>query len=238
MSFNKQNTPVPVITIDGPSGTGKGTVCHLLAQKLGWHILDSGSIYRVLALAAMEQGLFAKQTQELVLLAKKLDLQFPLQANQDPKVVFAGRNISQEIRQESVGQFASEIAAIPEIRQALLERQRDFAKPPGLVTDGRDMGTVVFPNAFLKVYLDASTEERAKRRYFQLKEKGIDVSLADVLSELNIRDNRDKARSASPLKPADDAVCIDTSGMSVVQVLEHVLDLVETRLGSTKGEGA
>lgn len=238
MSPKSQNDRIPVITIDGPSGTGKGTLCHMLAEKLAWHVLDSGSIYRVLAFAALEQGLGSEQTEALVTLAKGLDLHFPLDANHEPQVVYVGRNISQEIRQEAVGQFASEVAAIPEIRQALLERQRDFAKAPGLVTDGRDMGTVVFPNAFLKVYLDASTEERAKRRYFQLKEKGINVSLADVLSELNIRDNRDKARAVSPLVPATDAVCIDTSGLSIVEVLKQVLDLVETRLGGAKGKDA
>ncbi|KTD63964.1 (d)CMP kinase [Legionella spiritensis] len=223
----KADKTVPVITIDGPSGTGKGTICHLLANHLDWHVLDSGSLYRVLAFAARQKGVDQDDKASLVNLAHTLNVRFETDTNRQGRIILNGKNVSDELRSEQCGQDASKIAAIPEIRDALLARQRAFAQPPGLVTDGRDMGTVVFPDAFLKVYLDASQEERASRRYFQLKEKGIDVSLAQVVDELAKRDSRDTARLHAPLKPAEDAVLIDTTGLTIVQVFDIVLKLTE-----------
>jgi cytidylate kinase len=217
---------VPVITIDGPSGTGKGTICHLLAHHLGWHFLDSGALYRVLAYAANKSGIDSSSVDKLVQLAHGLDLIFLVNPDESSRLILNGQDISQNIRSEHCGQEASVIAAIPEVRAALLERQRAFAAPPGLVTDGRDMGTVVFPNAKLKIYLHASKEERAARRYLQLKESGNDASLAQVVDELVKRDARDTARSHSPLKPAEDAVLIDTTGLTIVEVLDRVLQLI------------
>lgn len=232
-NFNENNenkvlvkavTAVPVITIDGPSGTGKGTLCHLLADHLQWHALDSGAIYRVLAYAAREKGCEHDDVLRLVTLAHQLDLKFTHDGKQ--QVIFEGHNIAHAIRSEQCAQDASKIAAILAVREALLARQRAFAVLPGLVTDGRDMGTVVFPEAILKIYLDASVEERAKRRYLELKEKKIDVSLREVLDELAKRDVRDSQRSFSPLKPAVDAIHIDTTGLTIVQVFNPVLELV------------
>lgn len=221
---------VPIITLDGPSGTGKGTICHLLAKHLQWHMLDSGAIYRVLAYAARKRGIETNQVDALVDLAKSLDLHFKSSIDSEPQVILDNENVHQAIRSEQCGQDASQIAVIPEVREALLERQRDFAKAPGLVTDGRDMGTVVFPNAILKLYLYANQEERAKRRYLQLKDSGINVSLAQVVEELVKRDTRDTARTHAPLKPADDAVLIDTTGLNIVQVTEIILKLIKERV--------
>ncbi|KGP64452.1 cytidylate kinase [Legionella norrlandica] len=229
MVFNKE---VPVITLDGPSGTGKGTICHLVAKKLRWNMLDSGAIYRVLAYAARKNKVDFGDIQELINLALDLDLRFESSTNNETKVILNHENISQQIRSEQCGQDASQIAAIPEVRKALLKRQRDFAQFPGLVTDGRDMGTVVFPNAILKVYLYASAEERANRRYLQLKENGINVSLAQVVEELAKRDARDTERTHAPLKPAEDAVLIDTTGLTIVQVFNNVLKLIDERLNN------
>lgn len=218
---------IPVITIDGPSGTGKGTICHMLANHLDWHVLDSGAIYRVLAFAAREKGIELTDVQSLVRLAASLNVRFETDPHQQSKVILDGINVYEQLRSEQCGQDASIIAVIPEVREALLQRQRAFAMPPGLVTDGRDMGTVIFPDAILKIYLDASPEERAQRRFFQLKEKGIDVSLAQVVDELVKRDARDTARSHAPLKPAEDAVHIDTTGLTIVQVFSIVLKLIQ-----------
>jgi cytidylate kinase len=220
---------VPVITIDGPSGTGKGTICHRLAQHLGWHFLDSGVLYRVLAHAAIKQSIHFTDVDKLLTLAFALNLRFEVDAGQNIIVYLDKQDISSEIRTEQCGQNASIIAAIPEIREALLARQRDFAVAPGLVTDGRDMGTVVFPKALLKIYLYASTEERAARRFLQLKKSGNDASLAQVVDELVKRDARDTARAHSPLKPAEDAVHIDTTGLTVAQVFDKVLQLYVER---------
>jgi cytidylate kinase len=220
----KRSNQVPVITIDGPSGTGKGTLCHLLAEHLGWHALDSGAIYRVLAYAARQKGLSFDDTHALVDLALSLDLQFKYHHGQ--QVLFEGVNIAAEIRSEQCAQDASKIAALHDVRQALLARQRDFAALPGLVTDGRDMGTVVFPDALLKIYLDASVEERAQRRYLELKAKGNDVSLARVVDELKQRDLRDSGRSSAPMKAAADSVHVDTTGLTIAQVFDCVLELV------------
>lgn len=221
---------VPVITLDGPSGTGKGTICHLLAQHLHWNMLDSGAIYRVLAYAARKHNIDAKNIEGLKQLALQLNLRFEATQTNTTKVLLDELSIEQPIRSEECGQDASKIAAIPEVRLALLQRQRDFAKPPGLVTDGRDMGTVVFPEATLKIFLYANEEERAKRRYLQLKEKKINVSLAQVVEELVQRDTRDSSRMHAPLKPAVDAVQIDTSGLSIVQVFNLILKLYTERL--------
>lgn len=220
----------PIITLDGPSGTGKGTISQRLATHLGWHFLDSGALYRVLAYAADIKSINFNQVDALVELANSLNLHFSADAEKDSRVFLDDKDISAEIRTERCGQNASRIAAIPEIRDALLARQRAFATPPGLVTDGRDMGTVVFPEADLKIYLDASAEERAKRRYLQLKEKGNDVSLAQVEDELTKRDARDTERACAPLKPAEDAVLIDTTSLTIVQVFGNVLQLVDKHL--------
>lgn len=223
-------TDTPVITIDGPSGTGKGTICHMLARHLGWHFLDSGALYRVLAFAAVKHAIDFNDVDKLVTLAHHLDLRFEVDLAQNSVVLLDKQDISSEIRAEQCGQNASKIAVVPEIRQALLARQRAFATAPGLVTDGRDMGTVVFPQAPLKIYLYASTEERAARRFLQLKESGNNASLAQVVDELAKRDARDTARACSPLRPADDAIQIDTTGLTIVQVFDNVLQLVNKRV--------
>ncbi len=228
MMQNKNN--VPVITIDGPSGTGKGTLCHMLAAKLGWHFLDSGALYRVLAFAATKRAIDFSEIEVLASLAQILDLRFEVDLAQNSVVILDGKNISADIRTEQSGQNASKIAVIPEVRRALLARQRAFAISPGLVTDGRDMGTVIFPDAILKIYLYASVEERAARRYLQLKQSGNDVSLAQVVDELVKRDSRDTERSYSPLKPAKDAVQIDTTGLTIDQVFNRVLQLTDKAL--------
>lgn len=221
--MNKQQ--VPVITLDGPSGTGKGTLCHRLADHLGWHFLDSGALYRILAFAARKQEIALSEVDQLVSLAHGLTLRFGV-GNDSGLVYIDGHDISHEIRTEQCGQDASKAAAIPAVREALLARQRAFAVSPGLVTDGRDMGSVVFPGAILKIFLYASPEERATRRYLQLKKIGNDVSLAQVIDELAERDARDTTRTHSPLKPADDAILVDTTGLTIDQVFDKVLQLV------------
>jgi len=223
--------PYPIITIDGPSGAGKGTVCVKLAKKLGWPLLDSGAIYRVLALGALKHKIDNNDIKRLCEYAASIDISFPLDEHSDlVDVMLEGQNISGEIRTEKCGNLASKVAVIAEVREILLQRQRDFAISPGLVADGRDLGTVVFPNADLKVYLIASTEIRAERRYKQLKDKGNDVNLASLLNEISERDKRDSQRLVSPLKPADDAIIIDTSSLNVEQVLQEVTQLCCSKL--------
>ena len=225
MSLKKDQPKV--ITLDGPSGTGKGTLCHLLAKHLNWNMLDSGAIYRALAFAARKKGIDTHDGLKLTHLAQSLDLHFESTKENSTRILLEKEEIQSLIRSEQCGQDASEIGLIPEVRKALLERQRAFATAPGLVTDGRDMGTVVFPNADLKVFLYASMEERAKRRYLQLKESGIHVSLAQVIEELVKRDTRDTARVHAPLKPAKDAVEIDTTGLTVTEVFQVLIELVK-----------
>lgn len=215
---------IPLITIDGPSGSGKGTIATLIANHLGYHLLDSGAIYRVLALAAKKHALSMDDTLALADLAKKLDVVFSVDALKNNQLILLeGEDVTQTIRTEQVGANASKIAAQPLVREALLARQRAFLTLPGLVADGRDMGTVVFPNAQLKFFLTASAEERAKRRYMQLKAAGENVKLESLIDEIKARDERDTNRAIAPLKPAADAIILDSTATSIEQVLDSVL---------------
>lgn len=218
---------VPIVTIDGPSGSGKGTVCQLLANKLGFHYLDSGALYRLLAVAAKRHGIELDNVESLAVLAAHMDIVFHMNEDgKQPKVMLEGEDVSLVIRNEGVGSEASIVAAFPEVRVALLQRQRAFAVAPGLVADGRDMGTVVFPDADAKIFLTASPEERAERRYKQLIDKGESVSLAALVEQVRKRDERDMNRKASPLVPANNAVVLDSSEMSIDEVLDSGLEIV------------
>jgi cytidylate kinase len=217
--------PIRVVTIDGPSGSGKGTIGRLLAQRLGWHYLDSGALYRLVALAALERHLDFGDARALAEAAATLNVRFTA-AGAD-RVHLDGVDVSVELRTERAGDAASKVAVVPEVRTALLQRQRDFAQPPGLVADGRDMGTVVFPDALLKVVLTASAEARAMRRHKQLKEKGIDVSLPDLSWDIAQRDARDANRTVAPFKPAPDAYVIDSTSLTPEEVVAHILNRLE-----------
>jgi len=216
---------IPVLTIDGPSGSGKGTLAQRMAEKLGWHYLDSGAIYRVLAQAALKHQIDLTDEAALASIAGQLDVKFVLKDGQ-LQVILEGEDVSLLIRSEQAGNAASKVAAFPAVRSALLQRQRDFCQPPGLVTDGRDMGTVVFPDAPYKVFLTASAKVRAERRYKQLKEKGIDSNLSDLVAEISERDERDTQREVAPLRPADDAVILDSTQLGIEAVLEKVSALI------------
>ncbi|MBN8447127.1 MAG: (d)CMP kinase [Rheinheimera sp.] len=220
----------PVMTIDGPGGSGKGTICRLVAQKLGWHLLDSGAIYRVLALAALHHDIAAEDEEALQPLAAHLDVQFNADDQGNVRITLEGENVTHTIRTEEVGSAASKIASLPRVREALLRRQRAFRETPGLVADGRDMGTVVFPTAEVKIFLTADAEERARRRYLELKQKGHDVNIGDLLHEIQARDERDMNRAVAPLKPADDAYILDSTNKSIEQVLDEVLSVYKKRL--------
>ena len=213
----------PVITIDGASGTGKGTVSQILAKRLGWNFLDSGALYRVLALAAQKHSVALDNEKALEVLAEHLDVQFLAQPDAFPTIILEGEDVTKTIRTEMIGDAASKVAILPAVRASLLSRQRAFREAPGLVADGRDMGTVVFPDADLKIFLLASTEERASRRLKQLKEHGINVNLGDLIEELQVRDRRDQERAIAPLKPAEDAICVTTDHLTVEQVVEKVI---------------
>ncbi|WP_425915649.1 (d)CMP kinase [Pseudomonas sp. GWSMS-1] len=220
----------PVITIDGPSGSGKGTVAGLLAKQLGWNLLDSGALYRLLAFAAGNHGVDLTNEEAMKLLAAHLDVQFIAAGDgRGQRIILEGDEVTDLIRNEQVGAGASLVASLPAVRDALLQRQQAFQEMPGLIADGRDMGTVVFPDASLKVFLTASAEERARRRYLQLKAKGDDVNLASLLDEIQARDERDTQRAVAPLKPAADAIQLDSTELSIEQVLERILSEVATR---------
>ena len=218
-----------VITIDGPGGSGKGTVGRRVAARLGWHLLDSGALYRLVALGGLDAGLDPNDEPSHTRLAESLAVTFGADASGEEVIRVWGRDVTQQMRTEAAGSAASRVAAMPTVREALLERQRAFARPPGLVADGRDMGTVVFPEAGLKIYLTASAEERARRRHKQLKEKGLDVSLAALSQEIRERDRRDSSRAVAPLRPAADAVLIDSTGMPVEGVVDAILALAGRR---------
>ncbi|HEY0720575.1 MAG TPA: (d)CMP kinase [Gammaproteobacteria bacterium] len=215
---------VPIITVDGPSGVGKGTLSQRLARHLGWHFLDSGALYRLLGLAARRQGVDPADEVRLELLALKLDVRFLPSERGETTILLNNHDVTRDIRTEQAGNDASKVAAVPVVRAALLQRQRDFRQLPGLVADGRDMGTTVFPDAPLKFFLTASAEVRAERRHKQLKEKGLDASLTTLLAEIAERDERDRTRSVSPLKPAEDAIIIDTSHLGIDEVFSAVLE--------------
>ncbi len=221
---------VPVITIDGPSGSGKGTVSRAVARALGWGLLDSGALYRLVALAARRAGVSLDDVASLSRLAARFDIRFGAGPRDEEIVWLDGAEVTRDIRTESAGNDASKVAALPPVRAALLERQRAFAVPPGLVADGRDMGTVVFPGAQVKIFLTASLEERALRRHNQLKQKGVAATLAALSLEIAERDQRDISRSASPLVASADAVLLDTTGMPVDAVVERVLAIARERL--------
>ena len=219
-----QNTPV--VAIDGPVGSGKGTIARQVATALGWHLLDSGALYRLVALASLKQGVAENDEQALAALAIGLTVRFDTDQSGDERVFLDGEDVTRDIRSEECGRVASAVASLCGVRAALLELQRDFRKQPGLVADGRDMGSTVFPDALLKVYLTASAGERAKRRHKQLKDKGIDVSLPALSRDIEDRDRRDSERSVAPLRPAEDARLLDSSGQSIEEVTQTVLGWV------------
>ena len=219
----------PIVTIDGPSGSGKGTISRAVAHAVGWHLLDSGALYRLVALAGSDAGLAPEDEPGHAALARRMDVVFTVAPDGGERITLAGSDATARIRSEEAGRGASRVAAWPEVRQGLLARQRAFAVPPGLVADGRDMGTVVFPGAELKIFLTATPQERALRRYKQLKDKGSDVSLPALSREIAERDLRDQTREVAPLKAAPDACLIDSTGLSVETVVQRVLQLGAAR---------
>ncbi len=221
---------VPILTIDGPSGSGKGSLAQMLAQHLGWHLLDSGALYRIVGLVAVEKGIDLDDEPALADIAQHLNIEFASGDRGEPAAVLLdGRDISVQVRGEQAGYYASRVAVFPAVRAALLQRQRDFARKPGLVADGRDMGTHVFVDAPLKLFLTASAEERAQRRYKQLINKGEGATLATLLEDIRQRDKRDSERAVAPLKPALDAVVIDSTALDIAQVFQHALQLLSER---------
>lgn len=225
----------PVLAIDGPSGSGKGTVCRRVATVLDWHLLDSGALYRILAWASHRAGIASTEPQKLQLLASSLQVEFRRSSSGEERVVLDGRDITESVRTEDCGNRASELAVIPQVREGLKTLQRSFRQLPGLVADGRDMGTIIFPDADLKIFLTASAGERAKRRYNQLKEKGLDATLPALFRDIAARDARDQNRAVSPLKPAPEAVVLDTTSLNIEQVVAEVLALARKRFGLTIG---
>ncbi|MFN3712839.1 MAG: (d)CMP kinase [Alcanivoracaceae bacterium] len=221
-------TTIPVLTIDGPVSSGKGTIARRVATALNWHLLDSGALYRLLGLHARDQGVSLEDANALIPLARELPCRFVEQGD-ELLIELAGKDVSDYLRTEEVGELASRVAVHQSVRDALLSRQQGFAVAPGLVADGRDMGTVVFTAAPLKIYLTASAEERARRRYNQLKEKGFGANLAALVEDIRNRDARDMNRDVAPLKPAEDALVIDSTDMTIDAVLNRILDEARRR---------
>lgn len=217
-----------IITVDGPSGAGKGTLCYALAQKLGFDFLDSGAIYRITALAAIKKAIPLDDENALAEIGQNLDVQF-IPQDGEVNVILNGENVGDQIRTAEAGQNASKVAAFPKVRQALLQRQRDFASEKGLIADGRDMGTVVFPEAQIKLFLDASAEERAKRRVKQLQSKGFNANFDEILAEIKERDFRDRNRAVAPLVPAVDALLLDSTNLSIDEVIQQALDYISSK---------
>ena len=221
------NSPAqaPVITIDGPGGSGKGTIAQKVAKSISWHLLDSGALYRLVALAASNHGVSLNNEESLQILAENMDVQFLVDESEQPmRIVLEGDVVTKDIRSEEVGRDASKVAALPSVRAGLLQRQHDFREAPGLVADGRDMGTVVFPDAELKIFLTASAEERAQRRFKQLQEKGMSANLADLQAAIQSRDEQDMNRAVAPLVPADDSIVIDSTDMTVDEVYTELMN--------------
>jgi len=223
------SSAVPIVTVDGPSGSGKGTICRRLAQHLGWHLLDSGALYRLVAVAGQAAGLAPDDVAGHSRIARTMQVRFGSNANGGEHIELDGREVTAQVRAEQTGQGASRVAAWPEVRAALTDRQRSFAELPGLIADGRDMGTVIFPAAPLKIFLTASAEERALRRYNQLNGKDSGVSLAALSREIAERDERDSNRAVAPLRPASDAFVIDSTGVTVEAIVERVIELGRER---------
>jgi len=223
-------SPIPVLAIDGPSGSGKGTIGQILAQRLGWHFLDSGAVYRAVGYLAAKNGTGPDDVRKVVQLARDLNIRFEVMATATARVLLDNKEVDDELRTEEAGKLASQVAVLPQVRAALLDKQHAFRQAPGLVADGRDMGTTVFPDAILKIFLTASADVRAERRYNQLKEKGFDANLSQLLGEIRARDERDAARAASPLKPAADASILDTSTLSISEVVQQIEHLLRDRL--------
>ncbi len=221
---------IPILTIDGPSGSGKGTISRAVAERLGWHYLDSGALYRAVGLAAAWEGLDLSDAEAVAQCARRTEIRFETQGAGEPHVIVNGKDATRQLRTETAGAAASAIAAQPPVRAALVDLQHGFRRLPGLVADGRDMGTVIFPDAPYKVFLTASAGERAQRRYKQLKEKGVSVNLDSLLHEIAARDERDAGRAVAPLKPADDAVVVDSTGTPIAEVIERVLAVLPETL--------
>lgn len=213
---------VVVITIDGPSGAGKGTLSQLVARRLGYHLLDSGALYRLVALSALQQSVDLQDEQAVADIASQLEVNFDVTGD-STRIILAGEDVTDAIRHENVSMNASIVAAYPKVRAALLQRQKDFARAPGLVADGRDMGTTVFPQAQVKIFLTASAEARAERRFKQLHQNGIEVNMGELVSDIKARDDRDTQRATSPLKPAEDALVLDSTSLTIEQVLTTIL---------------
>lgn len=220
--MSRPKNAIPVVTIDGPSGAGKGTLCRLVAQHTGYHLLDSGSLYRLTALSAMNSGVDLEDMERVAGVAQALDVRFDA-SETSTFIYLADEDVTNLIRREDVGMNASKVAAYPPVRAALLDRQRAFARPPGLVADGRDMGTIVFPEAEVKIFLTASAEERAKRRFLQLQESGAAADMTAILADIRARDERDSQRATAPLVAAPDATLLDSTDLSIEQVLEAIL---------------
>lgn len=224
------NSRVPVITVDGPSGVGKGTLCQWLASRLNFHLLDSGALYRLTALAALRRNLSLADESGVAAVAASLAVEFRVGVEGSPRILLESVDVGAELRDETCANAASRVAALPAVRAALLQRQRDFRQPPGLIADGRDMGTVVFPDAELKLFLTASAEERAHRRYKQLNEKGMNANLKNLAAEIAERDTRDRQRAVAPLRPAADAEMLDTTRLSIAEVCDWALTRTRQRL--------